>query len=297
MILALTGGTGFVGGHVIRRAVAAGHHVRALARRAQPPRDGVTWIGGALDDSGALAALTGRADAVIHIAGVVNAPDRAGFVAGNVAGTRAIVAASVGRRFVHVSSLAAREPQLSNYGWSKQAAEEIVAASGLAWDMVRPPWIYGPGDAEMLDLFRLARRGIAVTPPAGRLSALHVDDLARLLVTLAQSPARHAVYEADDGRPGGWAQRDFAVAIGTAVGRRVRPIALPRALLGLGARLDRLARGGSARLTADRVAYFCHPDWTVDPARRPPAALWTPRIDTHAGLRETAQDCRAAGLL
>ena len=298
MILALTGATGFVGGHVVRRAIEAGHQVRALARRPQPPRDGVTWIAGALDDAAALAALVDGADAVIHIAGVVNAPDRAGFIAGNITGTQAIVAATApGTRFVHVSSLSAREPQLSVYGWSKHAAEGVVAAAPLDWDMVRPPAIYGPGDMDMLDLFRFARRGVALTPPAGRLSVIHADDLARLLVALAAAPAARAIYEVDDARDGAWTHETFTRAIGTAVGRRVRPIALPPALLRIGARIDRLARGKGARLTADRVAYFCHPDWTVDVAKRPPARLWRPQIETETGLRDTAESYRAAGLL
>jgi uncharacterized protein YbjT (DUF2867 family) len=272
--------------------------VRALARRPQPARAGVTWVAGALDDAAALAALVEGADAVIHIAGVVNAPDRAGFVAGNIEGTRAVVAATPpGTRFVHVSSLSAREPQLSIYGWSKRGAEDVVAASGLAWDMVRPPAIYGPGDMDMLDVYRLARRGIAITPPPARLSIIHADDLARLLVALAETPAERTIYEVDDAREGGWTHREYATAIGAAVGRRVRPIALPPALLRLGARIDRLLRGDRARLTADRAAYLCHPDWMVDPAKRPAAALWTPWIGGEAGLGETAESYRAAGLL
>ncbi|PND82491.1 epimerase, partial [Escherichia coli] len=77
---------------------------------------GVTWVAGALDDAASLVALVEGADAVIHIAGVVNAPDKAGFVAGNIEGTRAVVSATETRRLVHVSSLSAREPQLSMYG-------------------------------------------------------------------------------------------------------------------------------------------------------------------------------------
>jgi nucleoside-diphosphate-sugar epimerase len=298
-ILAITGGTGFVGGALIARAVEAGHHVRALARRPQPGRDGVTWIAGALDDPAALDALVQGADAVVHVAGIVNAPDRAGFAAGNVEGTRAILAATARAGvipFVHVSSLAAREPDLSNYGWSKAAAERLVEASPLPWSIVRPPGIYGPGDMDQLDLFRMARWGLAFLPPPGRLSVIHVDDLARLLLALATGPATRTTYEADDGS-GGMTHADFAHGIGAAVGRRVLPLPLPRALLSLAAHADRRFRGDRARLTADRVAYFCHPDWTIDPARRPPPARWTPRIDTRTGLADTARWYRAHGLL
>ncbi len=300
MILAITGGTGFVGGHVIDRAIAAGHRVRALTRRPQPERPGVAWIDGSLGDAPSLDRLVAGADAVIHIAGVVNATDRAGFAEGNIAGTRAIVAATENAhiaRFIHVSSLAAREPALSNYGWSKAEAEHPVAASTLAWDMVRPPAIYGPGDMDMLDLFQLVRRGIALLPPKGRLSVIEVGDLARLLLALADEPATRQIYEPDDGAPSGWSHQDFARMIGTAVGRRITPIALPRALLSLGARIDRLARGARARLTPDRVAYFCHPDWVAAPERHPPPALWQPEVATPDGLVATATWYRANGLL
>ena len=300
MILAITGGTGFVGGALIRHAVAAGHSVRALARRPQPERDGVTWIAGALDDPAALDRLVAGADAVVHVAGIVNAPDRAGFATGNVEGTCAILAAATRAGaipFVHVSSLAAREPDLSNYGWSKAVAERLVAASSLPWSIVRPPGIYGPGDMDQLDLFRMARRGLALLPPPGRLSVIHVDDLARLLLTLATGPATRTIHEADDGS-GGMTHADFfAAGIGAAVGRRVLPLPLPRALLSLASRADRWWRGDRARLTADRVAYFCHPDWTIDPGRRPPPAIWTAQIDTRTGLADTARWYRGQGLL
>ncbi|SOB86911.1 Nucleoside-diphosphate-sugar epimerase [Sphingomonas guangdongensis] len=300
MRIAVTGATGFVGARLLDRAIAAGHRVNALTRRAQPPREGVAWVSGALNTADALAELVTEVDAVIHVAGVVNAPDHAGFAEGNIAGTEAIVTAATRggvRRFVHVSSLAAREPQLSNYGWSKAEAERVVRAAAPDWDMVRPPAIYGPGDMDQLELFRLARRGLALTPPAGRLSLLHVDDLARLLLALAQAPAGSATYEADDGASGGYSYADFARAIGTALGKRVRAIAMPRPLMEVGAWLDRLARGDKARLTPDRVAYFCHPDWVIDPAHRPPPTLWQPVVPTPAGLADTAAWYRSRGLL
>ncbi len=294
MILAITGGTGFVGSTLIRHALAAGHHVRALTRRPQPPQSDVTWVAGTLSNPGE---LTSGADAVVHVAGVVNVPTREDFAAGNIEGTRTILAASAGvPRFVHVSSLAAREPMLSNYGWSKAEAERLVEASPLPWTIVRPPGIYGPGDLDQLDLYKLARRRLALLPPRGRVSLIAVDDLARLLLTLATCDAPKTIYEVDDGTDG-WTHADYARAIGDAVGRRVLPVHLPRTALALAARIDRLLRGDEARLTADRVGYLCHPDWTVDPAKRPPAALWTPSIATPQGLADTAEWYRAQALL
>ena len=72
------------------------------------------------------------------------------------------------RRFVHVCSLAAREPQLSLYGASKARSEALVEASRPATGaIVRPPAVYGPGDRETLELFKMAKRGLVVLPPRG----------------------------------------------------------------------------------------------------------------------------------
>ena len=290
MRLALTGATGFLGGHVLRRALQAGHVVRALARRAQPPHSGVEWVAGSLEDEPMLLQLCTGVEAVIHVAGVVNG-DAGGFDRGNRLGTMAMLHAAEAsgvHRFVHVSSLAAREPQLSLYGASKRAAEDAVVTSSLDWRIVRPPAIYGPGDTDNLELFRFARRGVVPLPPGGRMSVIHADDLARLVVALAESGTTHAFYEADDALPEGWTHRQFAQAIGAAVGRKVATVALPRALVRMGARVDRAVRGRAAKLTSDRAAYFCHPDWVIDATKRPPEELWVPRIDTPAGLAATA---------
>ncbi len=303
-LLAVTGGTGFVGKATLVRALAAGHGVRALTRRPQPAHERLEWVAGSLEDHDALDRLVAGVDTVVHIAGVVNAPDRAGFEAGNGAGTAAVIAAMQRagvRRLVHVSSLAAREPQLSDYGWSKAEAERHVMSSGLDWTMVRPPAIFGPGDAELLELFQMATRGFVLLPPGGRLSVIHVDDLADCLLRLALPGAETthgATFEVDDGRPTGWSHVEFARAIGQAVGRpSVRTISMPSALVRLGARIDRLVRGDKARLTPDRAAYFCHEDWVVNPALRPPAALWQPAMATDLGLATTAQAYRERGLL
>lgn len=300
-ILAITGGTGFVGGRLIDLALAAGHSVRALTRRPQPERKGVTWIPGALDTTDALDTLVAGADAVLHVAGVVSAPDRAGFIAGNVTGTQAMVDATTRagvRRFVHVSSLAAREPDVSTYGWSKHEAELVVAASALDWTMVRPPAIYGPGDMEMRDLFRMAKMGFALVPPGGRVSLIEVGDVAALLLALAESDPGKLILEPDDGRDGGWSHAEMLRAMGVAVGaKRVSVISLPRALLDLIARGDMLTRGKNAKLTRDRVGYLCHPDWTAAPNKRPSSELWTPHVPTAQGLADTAAWYRANGLL
>ena len=301
-LVAVTGATGFVGQAVLLAAARHKLDLRALTRRKQRLRGGVDWVAGDLGDTDALKRLMEGASAVIHIAGVVNAPDAAGFDEGNVQGTLRVIEAAHAmgvNRVVHVSSLAAREPELSLYGASKLRGEKLVRASGLDWTVVRPPAVYGPRDTEMLELFRLARRGFVPLPPDGKLSIIHVDDLAELLLRLVPSgeEVTHQMFEPDDGEPGGWTHVRLAHAIGAALGRQIRPLTLSPRMVGWAARADRLMRGRKAKLTPDRARYMCHPDWTAGEGLMPPPALWRPRIDTVEGLHATAAWYREAGWL
>jgi uncharacterized protein YbjT (DUF2867 family) len=295
--LAVTGGTGFVGAHLLRMALGQGYDVRALTRGWKPPEDEIAWIDGALDRPETLLKLASGADAIVHIAGLINGRDRADFDRVNVGGTANMIDAArkAGvRRFVHISSLAAREPGLSNYGRSKAKAERHVAASGLDWTMIRPPAVYGPGDKETLELFRMARRGFVALPPRGRFSVVHVEDLCRLILALLDEPDTWGeIYEPDDGQEGGWDHSDFARTLGLVYGKSVVTLAMPKPVLRLASVFDRLIRRGRAKLTRDRVRYFCHPDWVVRPEKRPPATLWRPQIATSTGLGETADWYRA----
>jgi len=292
--IAVTGGTGFVGQAVLDVLTANGAGVKALARNVPQDRPDVTWVGGNLSDAAALDRLVAGVDAVIHIAGLTNAPDPAEFELANVGGTGSVIAAmdrAGCRRLVFVSSLSAREPDLSAYGASKARAEGLVAASGLDWTTVRPPGVYGPRDIDYLDMFKAARFGIVPLPPGGASSMIHVEDLAQLLIALVPSSARvrHKSFEPDDGREGGWSHKEMAAAIGDAVGRRVIAPHLPRLVLLGAARLDRMLRGGAAKLTADRVGYMCHPNWVARSDKAVPRDIWTPTIPTHEGLKSTAR--------
>jgi nucleoside-diphosphate-sugar epimerase len=299
--IAVTGGTGFVGAHLIDAAAAAGHEVTALTRRDQAPHAQVSWVAGDLHDRAALEQLVDNADAIIHVAGVISAHGADAFEKGNVEGTlTSLAAATAGgvRRFIYVSSLAAREPRLSLYGASKAKAEELVHRSGLDWSIVRPPAVYGPGDRETLELFRMAKLGVMLMPPKGRVSVIHVHDLARLLLALAEPDASSTILiEPDDGKEGGWTHREFARALGTAVGTRPAIVSSPGALLRLAARADQLFRRHKAKLTVDRAAYFSHRNWVVEPKRAPPPGLWRSAIETPQGLKDTAQWYRQQGWL
>lgn len=294
--LAVTGGTGFVGQRLLRLAVERGHAVRALTRRPQAPQSGIEWVAGDLGDCGA---LCDGADAVIHVAGVINARTAAEFRTGNVDGTRVVLDAATAagvRRFIHVSSLAAREPALSAYGASKAASETLLPASGLDGAIVRPPAVYGPGDRETHELFKLAAQGVALVPMRGRASFIHADDLAAALLALATGDAR-GVFEPDDGHPDGYDHGEFARLIGAAVGRQPLVLRVPKAGMLAGAAVDTALsrlRGRLPKLSFDRARYFAHPDWV---SRGPAIPGWAPTIAAPDGLAATARWYREAGWL
>lgn len=301
-LVAVTGGTGFVGKATMATLERAGFSVRALARKVPDARGSAEWIEGDLADRDALAKLVANAEAVIHIAGLTTAIDPAHFEAANVAGTLAVIEAATAagvQRLVHVSSLSAREPGLSAYGASKERAERLVMASALDWTIVRPPGVYGPWDVDYLEMFKMAKLGVVPVPPPGRSSLIHVQDLADLLVALvpANEDVTRRMFEPDDGHEGGWSHRELARVIGWAVGRRPWVMHLSHGALTRAARADRLIRRSRARLTADRVGYMTHPDWLARGELAVPPAVWRPRIPTRDGLKATARWYREKGWL
>lgn len=145
----LTGATGFVGTHLRRVLVGAGHTVVGLARRAQPEETGVTWIAGGLEQEPAL--LAGMADcgAVIHLVGIIREAGAQTFEQVHVRGTAQVLAAMQRAgvsRLLQMSALGAGPDQTTGYYRTKWAAEELVRAAGLDYTIFRPSLIFGPGD-------------------------------------------------------------------------------------------------------------------------------------------------------
>lgn len=297
--VALTGGTGFIGAHLLPRLIGAGWTVRLLARRppAHPLWHGLAYdvVPGGLDDARALADLVAGADALVHAAGVVRARDPGRFFAVNAdaAGAIAWAARAAGvRRSVLVSSMAARLPALSAYAASKAAAEAAFAeAAPEAWIALRPTAVYGPWDRASLAIFRAAR-GSVVPVVAGTVASLiHVHDVADAIVA-ALGTDQAGTVELDDGSAG----YTWPRVMSAAAGRPVRCVAVPRAafvLAGHGAALARLA-GRAPFFTADKARELVHPDW-----RRTGPALerWGPSIGLDQGFAATAAWYRARGWL
>jgi len=169
-LAAVTGATGFVGPHLVAALARHGWTLRLLIRRWTPlpslPGVEADIVWGDLADEASLKRLVDGADAVVHAAGLIKARRPAEFDAVNRDGTARLSALAPDVPFLLLSSLAAREPQLSPYAASKRAAEEAIARRSGAWLALRAPAVYGPGDRETLAYFKMAKLGIVLLPPA-----------------------------------------------------------------------------------------------------------------------------------
>jgi nucleoside-diphosphate-sugar epimerase len=190
-----------------------------------------------------------------------------------------------------LSSLAAREPGLSWYAASKRAGEELLAQRPeLDWLILRPPAVYGPGDKEMLPLFRAMARGIA--PVAGaataRLSLIHVTDLVAAAAQCLQSGAtRHRILTACDGKANGYDWREIADLVAAVWGRKVRLWQVPGWLLDSVARVNVLSArltGRAPMLTPPKLRELRHNNWVVDNDAIGEATGWQPEIGLRQGL-------------
>jgi nucleoside-diphosphate-sugar epimerase len=305
--IALTGGTGFLGGHVIESLLAAGHKITALTRKPQIARDGITWIDGSLTDTDSLAKLCASADILINLAGLTKAVNRDIFFDINVTATKNVfdaAAKAAVKRVIHISSLTAREPRLSHYGASKAGTELLLTARQwpFSWTIVRAPAIYGPGDKEILKLLKATKFGILPAPGSteNRFSMIHARDLADALTALSAGGFGSAILEIDDGKNRGYQLKDIAEALSEKGGKPAKTFSLPYWAIGTIGALNGLfasAINRPAMLTLSTARYLCHKDWTVREPRRPHLPNWSPQFDLIAGLKDTTDWYRKNGLL
>lgn len=310
-VVAVTGATGFIGGHVARLLAGRGFDVLALHRKASEPpaTDGVRWttIEGWEESDVAV-------DAFVHVAAVRHRhgvpPEEYGRQ--NVALTRRLLASSKGRvgRFVAVSSIAVfgwPETQpiddgfpfrpVGPYGRSKVETEALVRGSGTPYAIVRPSITYGPGDTNgMIDkLFRLlaAGRYRLVGPGRSRVQLVYVEDLAHAI-------AEAALREGLDGAEftctfrDPISMRDLSALAARALGRRLPPLAVPMPIARLAAlgfeALDALRfpfAGGEPPVTREKLRMVTV-DRCYDIRRMREALGWEPSTGYEEGLRRTA---------
>lgn len=300
-LVALTGGSGFIGGYILRALTGAGWRVRALARRPFDLPEGVSPVSvdiitGDLANRDALDRLVSGADVLVHAAGVIKAVNRAGFFAVNDAGCRAVAAAWAQHnpkgRMIYLSSLAARHPHLSAYAASKRAGE--LAFAGLSNTVIlRPSAVYGPGDIETARFFSAARGAVLPVPlTSAKVTLIHAADVANA-VTAFCGDGVAARYALTDARVAGYSWNELVTALAKANGRATPPfpVAVPQGALTLASFFIALwarLRGLPAMVTPGKVRELYH-DWACAPRHLPPAGVWQPHIASADGFADTVR--------
>ena len=184
MRIVVTGGTGFIGRAVVTRLRAAGHDVVAASRHGAVPVD--------VTDPASLEKAFAGAEVVVNAAQFQNFPienPRKGrtFMEVDARGTEHQVAAAQKagvRRFVYVSGIGA-DPDGRFVWWrAKAQGEAAVRASGLEWAIVRPSWVYGPGDRALNRFVGLSRIPVVMLLIGNgrqRINPVFVDDVAAVV--------------------------------------------------------------------------------------------------------------------
>lgn len=272
-LAALAGATGFLGRRLAMSLVREGWRVRVLVRRAADQaalaEAGYEVIAGDLADEAALRRLLDGADAAINCAGLIKARSLDDYLAANRDGAARFASAGSGR-LVLVSSLAAREPQLSDYAASKRAGEDASrSAAGQRLAVIRPPAIYGPGDRETLSLFRLAGWSPLAPIPGdaeARLALAHVDDVVAAITWLIGRPDLMGTYAVGGDRQEGYGWAEIMRTAWRAMGREARPVRLPAWCLGVAAAASEAlaaARGTASIFNRGKAREMAHGDWSV----------------------------------
>jgi len=313
----VTGGTGFIGTHLLERLGTMGEPVRALVRRRVDLPAGVEPVRGDLVTGEGLAEALHGVDTVIHLAGVTKALRTADYYAGNGGATRNLAGALAGRpvRFVHVSSLAAIGPSPDGtpvtedavphppvtYGKSKLEAERAVRELTPDAVIVRPAVVYGPRDTDVFKLLQSVSRGFIVEIAGGirYFSAIYVKDLVEGILAAARSPrAPGRDYFLAHAKPLTW--NELAAAAARIMWRTPRVLTIPVPVaMAIGACAEAVARitGKPGIISREKIREARYPFWTCDTSRATQELGFTAATPIEAGLAATLAWYKEAGWL
>ncbi|MEK6744631.1 MAG: complex I NDUFA9 subunit family protein [Nitrospirota bacterium] len=235
MIL-VTGATGFVGGHLVKRMQQEGLKVRAVVRtpaKAQALKDlGVEVVPGDIADPASLEAAAKGCDTIIHLVGIIQEGRGFTFRSVHVEGTRNVLDAAKKagvRHFIYQSALGTRENAKSEYHKTKWEAEKLVRASGIPFTILRPSLIYGPGDLFTIRLAEMIKLS-PVLPVIGsgrsKIQPIYIEDAVSCLVKIAAG-GQHLGKTYEVGGPEELTYEEVTKAIAKALGVDRRVVHMP----------------------------------------------------------------------
>jgi len=318
----ITGASGFIGSHLVQDLVRRGWKVRALVHsRPLPSGTEAETIRGDIQDSSLVRKNLEDVDVVFHLASALGFSQigREEFFRINAGGTETVLQAARGagvRRVVHFSSAGVLGHVPSNtvaeethplnprdlYDRSKLEGEKIArryAEQGLDLVIIRPGWVYGPGDRRTFKLIKAVVDGLFFMPGSGRTlqTPVHIRDLLAGTSLCLERGRRGEVYHLAGGQA--LAVRDMVAAVARAAGRKPPRLCLPllpvKAAAWLMGRAFSLAKKESP-LSPSRLAFFIHPKpLCIDKAVR--ELDYAPHINFEEGMRETVRWYRENGWL
>jgi NADH dehydrogenase len=249
-VIAITGGTGFIGSQVARSALAEGLRVRVVARDAEGAQEllglGAEFAPGDVQDADSLARAFEGAEAVVHLVGIIQEKGRNTFEAvhhrGAANAARAARRAGA-RKLVHMSALGTRPDARSEYHRTKWLGEEAVRASGIDWTIHRPSIVYGRGDGFVSQFVSIIRKSPVLPVPGdgrNRMQPVWVGDVAAcFLQSVDRGRTTGRVYEL--GGPRAYTLDEILDQILAALGTRRLKLHVPLPALRLNAAvLERL---------------------------------------------------------
>ncbi|MDX1419210.1 MAG: NAD-dependent epimerase/dehydratase family protein [Rubricoccaceae bacterium] len=316
----VTGGTGFVGSHLVEELLRRGYAVRCLVRSEPKWLEGlpVTLVHGDLSGGDALREGVEGVDLVYHVAGLTRAPEPDALRRANVEGTLRLLDAAdeAGTPKVLVtSSLAAAGPSrggplieddpmrpISDYGRSKAEMEQRLRDrfSDSRVVVVRPTVVYGPREADIYTVIRAAdkQRVFPLVRGGARLDIVHVRDLVRGMADAAEAEGTAGeTYFLGGPRPYTWGEvREAVIA---ALGHGVVRLDVPRAVVSpVAAVVEGVARlvGRYPPLNREK-AREAKAEWVVSSEKARAAFGYAPEVGLAEGMRETVAWYRTHGWL
>lgn len=319
----VTGGTGFIGSHLVEALLRRGFKVRCLVR--DPARLGwidgldVELVKGDCNEPGSLAGITADVDYVFHAAGVTKAAKGVTYYTVNGEGTKNMAEAAARdaeglKKFVLVSSQAASGPSrlgaprkeddppepVSDYGRSKLLGERYALALSDRIDLaiVRPTSVYGPRDKDIYAFFKMVSRGFRTAFRTERLiSICYVEDLVEgiLLAATGKTITGDAFFIAEK-TPYDW--DTLGEAIEQALGVKARRIVVPipaLSVVALVAEAVAYLSGRPALLNRQKMAEIRRMYWVVDVGKAERGLAFKAKYDFFAGARLTAEWYRRHG--
>ncbi len=320
----VTGGTGFIGIHLIAELAGRGWQVRCLVRETSDRRPlaayGVAYVVGSLHDDDTLQSAVQDVTHLFHLAGVTKARATSDYDRVNHGGTQALLDACLKsnpslQAFVYISSIAAAGPSATGvplterevpqpvgpYGQSKLRAEQAVLATRdrLPVIVLRPSAIYGPHDTDFLPLFRAVKRGWL--PVIGR-QTLHVDvcfvgDLVQGMMGAAECPSALGGTFFLGGACHTW--REIGGEVARQLGRREpHELRLPRgAVLTAAGLADTWAHmtGRPSVLNRESLIERLQPFWVFDSSKAQQVFGYRPQVPLPQGLARTLAWYREQG--